>query len=205
MPRKKPLADLPKLPGIGKPQPAKKLDRFSIFPRGPKHLKLGVRPARIGIGPGEPPLGFVNPKMHNSRSEWLVYWAIAKHKNDPPDPRKPPFTGSRKGEWFYQVQDQGGRVPAGSVSDFQVKTPRGWIIIRQDTERWHVFASATQQMKDLFLKTHLKTGKVVTVFDQDFIHDDTGAAVMKVVALALKGIEMPNPIRTGTAIRRRPK
>lgn len=205
MAKKTPLAQLPKLPGVGKPKKARKLKKFSIAPRGPKHLKLGVRPARIGIGPGEPPIGFVTPSTHNSRSEWLVYWALAKHHNDPKDPRQPPYTGSRLGVWFYQVQEQGGRVPAGSVSDFQVKTPRGWIIIRQDTERWHIFANAVTQMKDLFLKTHLKTGKVVTVYDQYFIHDDTGAAVMKVVALALKGIEMPNPIRTGTAIRRRPK
>ncbi|MHB1330199.1 MAG: hypothetical protein ACYC2K_18520 [Gemmatimonadales bacterium] len=148
-------------------------------------------------------MGFVG--AHTSRTEWLVYWALSKKFGDPKDPRIPPYTGSRLGTWFYQVMDQGGRVPAGSVSDFQVKTPFGWIIMRLDTERWHIFASAAQQMKDLFLKTHLKTGKVVTLYEQDFIHDDTGEAVMKVVSLALKGLELPNPIRTGQALRRRPK
>jgi hypothetical protein len=203
VPKRKRLVDLPKLPGVGKPKKAKRLQKFSIFPRGWRHLKLGVRRARIGIGPGDPPLGFVG--AHTSRTEWLVYWALAKKFGDPKDPRQAPFTGSRLGTWFYQVMDQGGRVPAGSVSDFQVKTPLGWIIMRVDTERWHIFASAAQQAKDLFLKTHLKTGKVVTLYEQDFIADDTGEAVMKVVALALKGLELPNPIRTGQALRRRPK
>jgi hypothetical protein len=148
---------------------------------------------------------------HTSREEWLVYWAIAKHLDDPKEPRQPPFTGSRVGNWHFQALESSsgvaaGRVPGGSVTDFQVKTPTGWIGIRLDTERWHIFAGPNQQLKDLFIKTHAKSvQKTVTVYSQDFVEDESGEAVMRVIALALRGIEYPNPIRTGTARRTRPR
>jgi hypothetical protein len=202
---------LPKLPKPSRPSAFHPKRPFSIAPRGPKHLRLGQHPFRIGVGPGEPPPGFVG--VWGSREEWLVYWAIATHKQDPKDPRVPPFTGSRVGTWVYQspqspsvTSQMGGRVPGGSVTDYQVQTPTGWIGIRLDTERWHVFAAPNQQLKDLFIKTHSRAvQKTVTLFSQDFVEDETGEAVMRVTALALRGIEMPNPIRFGTARRTRPR
>jgi hypothetical protein len=198
---------LPKLPKPGKPSAFHPPRPFAVAPKGPKHLRLGQHPIRIGVGPGEPPEGFVG--AHTSREEWLVYWAIATHLDDPKDPRVPPFTGSRIGRWHYQALEgagMGGRIPGGSVTDYQVQTPTGWIGIRLDTERWHIFAGPNQQLKDLFIKTHTRSvQKTVTVYSQDFVEDETGAAVMKVVALALRGIEMPNPIRSGLARRTRPR
>lgn len=197
---------LPKLPKPSKPSPFHPKKPFSVAPRGPKRLHLGQHPVYMDAGPGEPPEGFVG--AHTSREEWWVYWAIAKHLNDPKDPRVPPFTGSRVGNWNYQALEgagAGGRIPGGSVTDYQVKTPTGWIGIRLDTERWHIFAGPNQQLKDLFIKTHTKSvQQTVTIFSQDFIEDESGEAVMKVVALALRGIEYPNPIRFGTARRTRP-
>jgi hypothetical protein len=203
------LPTLPKIPGLGKPQRLPTLKRFAVHPTGPRHLHLGQRPTRIGIGPGEPPPGFVISTAHNSKTEWLVYWAIATLLDDPHDPRQPPFTGSRLGNWTVQVMEDGGRVSGGSVTDFQVKTPTGWIGIRVDTERWHTMAAPNQQLKDLFLKTHVKAlQKVITIYEQHFIEDSgpqgTGQAVCRVVALALRGIELANPIRAGTARRTRP-
>lgn len=201
------MAKNPLLPKLPKPKQVMKLrvERpFPVAPRGWKHLRLGVRPVRIGIGPGEPPEGFVG--AHTSREEWLVYWAIATKLNDPKDPRIGPFTGSRIGDWNYQKIEGGGRIPGGSVTDFQVRTPTGWIGIRLDTERWHIFAGPNQQLKDLFIKTHVRSvQKIVTVYSQDFVEDDTGEAVMKVVALALRGIEYMNPIKSGLARRTRPR
>lgn len=197
-----PIAALPKLKGLGKPPRLPKPQRFPIKPTGPEHLRLGRRPLRVGIGPGEPPIGFVG--AHTSRTEWLVYWALFRLLAPNRNPRTPPFTGILD-VFAYQKIDDGGRIPGGSVTDFQVKTPTGWIGIRVDTERWHIFADPTQQAKDLFIKTHLKAvQKVVTIYEQDFIADDTGEAVCTVVALALKGIERMNPIRSGLAQRRRP-
>jgi hypothetical protein len=196
---------LPKLPRPSKPSPFHPKKPFAIAPRGPRHLHLGQHPLIVGVGPGEPPPGFVG--AHTSREEWMVYWAIATHKNDPVNPRVPPFTGSRIGDWFYQAADAGGRVPGGSVTDYQVRTPTGMIGIRLDTERWHIFAGPNQQLKDLFIKTHVKSlQKVVTIYSQDFLRADPSEqaeALMKVVALALRGIEYNNPIRSGTAQRRR--
>ena len=206
MAKRKPIANLPNVKRFGAPKKLPALQRFAVKPRGPEHLKLGVRPARLGIGPGEPPIGFVG--AHTSRSEWVIYWAIWTVRDTPGDPRKPPFIGAPDGTWTFQTMDSavGGRVPGGSVTDFQVQTPTGWIAIRLDTERWHIFASPNQQAKDLFIKTHLKAvQKVVTIFEQDFIADDTGEAACRLVALAMRGIEMMNPIRAGTAIRRRPR
>jgi hypothetical protein len=202
----------PKLPTPstpGKPSAFHPKKPFAIAPRGPRHLRLGQHPLRIGVGPGEPPPGFVAPTTHNSREEWAPYWAIAMHLDDPHDPRTPPFTGSRIGNWNYQTVEgagMGGRIPGGSVTDFQVKTPTGWIGIRLDTERWHIFAGPNQQLKDLFIKTHTRSvQKTITIFSQDYVEDETGEAIMKIIALALRGIEYPNPIRFGTARRTRPR
>jgi hypothetical protein len=202
MAKKTPIAELPRITGIGKPSKLPKPKRFPIKPTGWEHLKLGVRPLRIGIGPGEPPPGFVG--AHTSRTEWLVYWALFRKLAPDANPRQPPFTGI-PGVFVYQKIDDGGRVPGGSVTDMQVATPTGWIGLRIDTERWHIFAGPNQQAKDLFIKTHLRAvQRVVTLYEQDFIADDTGEAVCKVVALALRGIELMNPIRSGLAQRRRP-
>lgn len=202
---------LPKVKTPGKPSPFHPPRPFAVAPRGPKHLHLGQYPHRIGGFPWEPPPGFVSGKSHNSREEWPVYAAIALHLDDPHDPTQPPFTGSRVGAWSYQTPEvlasgMGGRIPGASVSDFQVKTPTGWIGLRLDTERWHIFAPPNQQLKDLYIKTHIRSvQKVVTIYSQDFIGDESGEAVMRVVALALRGIEYPNPIRAGTARRTRPR
>jgi hypothetical protein len=194
---------LPKLPKPGKPSAFHPKKPFAIAPKGPKHLHLGERPDYIGVGPGPPPPGFVS--AHTSGEEWQVYWAIANHLKDPRDPRVPPFTGGRTGNWFFQAKDAGGRVAGGSVTDYQIKQPYGWLGIRLDTEKWHIFAGPNQQLKDLFIKTHVRSvQKIVTIYSQDFVgRDETGEAVMKVVALALRGIEMMNPIRAGNAQRRR--
>ena len=42
MPKKSPIASLPKLKGLGKPKKPPAMKRFAIRPRGPEHLKLGV-------------------------------------------------------------------------------------------------------------------------------------------------------------------
>lgn len=57
-------------------------------------------------------------------------------------------------------------------------------------------------MKDLSIKTHLKAmSRVISVWDSHFIGDESGQEVLRVVSLALKGIELPSPIKWGTAQR----
>lgn len=203
---------LSKLPsGIRKPRPPittkgigdglrrqrRSLEKLPIRPTGPEHLHLGRRPQIVG-GPGNPPEGFVG--VWTSIPEWYVYWALCRLTEPQKDPRKPPFWG---GERFrYQKEEEGGRVPGGSVTDFAVSTPGGWIGIRLETERWHIWTTADQQMKDYQIKTHLRAmKKVISIYDQHFLFDPSGQAVIRVVSLALKEIELPNPIRWGNAQR----
>lgn len=57
-------------------------------------------------------------------------------------------------------------------------------------------------MHDLYLKTHLESmERVISVYDQHFIGDESGQEVLRVMSLALKGIELPSPIKFGTARR----
>lgn len=188
----------------GRPHRKRKL--HAVFPTGPRIFKLGTRPQYVGQGPGEPPPDFKT--AHTSRDEWDFYWALAKVTKTPKDPRKPPFTG---GEWWQYQRPESptdlglgvGRVAGGSVSDFVILSPnRRATVIRIQTERFHIATSPTTQMRDLFIRDHLRgVEKVVDVYSSDWIGDPTGEAVCRIAALAIKGIELPSPIRYRSAVR----
>lgn len=197
---KSPTSRLAKLP---KPSRAKRagrplpVTRFTVAPKGPAIYRRGSTPLVAG-GPGEPPEGFVN--AHTSRDEWIYYWAIAKVLGDPSDPRKPPYVGGR--EWAYQSADPiyGGRISGGQVMDYVVQWGGKKVGIRLQTERWHVFASAAQQAKDFFLKTHLQgVDQVMDVYSSLGINDPSGETACRQIANALRGIPEGDPIRLGTA------
>lgn len=193
-------AVLPTL-GAGRPMP-RGLEKLPTRPTGQRLYQFYKDPERAQGGPGEPPAEFVG--VWSSKTEWMVYWALCRLLAPEKDPRKPPFVGV-EGVFAYQKAEDGGRVPGGSVTDFAVNTPTGWIGLRVETERWHIFTEAVRQVQDFFIKTHLRTmERVISLYDQHFIFDSSGSAVIKVVAMALKGIELPSPIRTGTAERVRP-
>jgi hypothetical protein len=200
------LAGMPDLAKFASGRPPRVGKRPVITPRGPRLYNLGKRANTSLSGPGEPPTDFVT--AHTSLDEWYCYWALTKLFDDPPDPRKPPYLGGQF--WQYQrpesPTDVGlgvGRVPGGSVSDFVILQPSGKpIIIRIQTERWHIAADPTVQMRDLFIRDHLRgIEKVVEVYSQDFIGDPSGDAVCRVMALAIKGIELPSPIRYRSVLR----
>lgn len=197
---------MPALPKMGTmPRPPRLRSRTPVAPRGPRIYHRGQDPI-LGASPFvSPPLGFLDDP-HVSATEWMVYLALAFHTGQPKDPWKPPFVGAPPW-WVYQKAEEGGRVPGGSVSDFVVLSAAGAadINIRVETERWHIWTTAAQQAKDLYINRHLKTvSKIVRIFDQHFVGDPTGEAVMRVTALALRGIELPSPITLGTAQRIRP-
>jgi hypothetical protein len=193
---------MPSMPKPGKlPRPPRMRSKIPTAPRGPKIYHRGEAPIP-GASPFMfPPEGFVT--AHTSLPEWMVYLAMAFETGQPKDPFLPPFIGGPP-LWVYQKIEQGGRVPGGSVSDFVVLNYNGTaqIGIRVETERFHIWTDAAQQKKDLYINAHLRTvNKIVRVFDQHFIDDPTGEKVCRVMALAMKGIEMPNPIYFGTAQR----
>lgn len=196
-----PLKGLPPLPKTGRNPRPKPLRKPSARPTGPRLYRLETKPQRSGVGPGEPPTGFLATDLHGSRTEWWVYWALAKVLHDPPDPRQPPFVGGST--WGYQKATSPFTRSVGSqVLDFVVFTGRKTIGIRVDTERYHIFTTATQQAKDFYLTTNERAvDQIVSIYDQDFLGDPTGRAVCAAVADAIKGIQRYSPIRTGTARR----
>jgi hypothetical protein len=176
----------------------KSLEKLPKHPRGREELKLGLKSVSYLTGPGEPPDGFVD--IWTSITEWYVYWALFKLTSPGMDARRPPFLGND--HFVYQKAEQGGRVPGGSVTDFAITTPTGYIGLRVETERWHIWTTAEKQMNDLQIKTHLDSmERVISIWDQHFIGDETGQQVIHVVSLALKGIELPSPIKWGNAQR----
>lgn len=181
----------------------KNLGREKVItkPQGRRFLKLGSQPLQTGIGPGEPPEGFVG--VWTSKTEWYVYWALCRLTEPNKNPRLPPFSGGTR--FSYQKAEKGGRKPGGSVTDFVVSTPIGYIGIRVETERWHIWTTSDQIMKDAYIREHIaSTEKTIRVYDQHFIGDPSGDQVMRIMAMALKGVEMPSPIKMGTAQRVRP-
>jgi hypothetical protein len=194
---------MPSMPKPGKlPRPPRMRSKIPTAPRGPKIYHRGEAPIPGAAPFMNPPLGFLD-SPHVSTVEWMCYLALALETGYPANPFLPPFIGGPP-LWVYQKIEQGGRVPGGSVSDFVVLNYNGTaqIGIRVETERFHIWTDAAQQKKDLYINAHLRTvNKIVRVFDQHFIDDPTGEKVCRVMALAMKGIEMPNPIYFGTAQR----
>lgn len=197
-----PISGLPPLPAIGKRRGrSKPIRKVPVRTFGPRIYRLNVEPKGVS-GPGEPPTGLVT--QWTSKTEWYVYWALAKILGDPKDPRKPPFIGGTN--WQYQkALDGGRRVRGGQVLDFVIWNGTKTIGIRVETERYHIFTSAQKQAEDFYQRTHSAgVDQVVSIFDQDFIGDTSGQQVCAVVARAIKGQQDPNPIRFGTARRVRP-
>ncbi len=185
------------------PRPERDRSRKPIAPKGPRIYHRGSDPI-IESPFMHPPEGFKT--AHTSATEWMVYYALTLLTGLPKNPFKPPFIGGPP-KWVYQKSEEGGRVPGGSVSDFVVTNINGTAQynIRVETERYHIWTTAAQQQKDIMISSHLKTpNKVIRLYDQYFIDDPSGAKVCRAVALALRGIEMANPIAYGIAQRIRP-
>jgi hypothetical protein len=185
------------------PRPPRNRARAPVAPKGPRLYHMGTKPV-VQTAFMTPPPGFVG--AHNSATEWMCYLALALITGLPKSPFAPPFVGGLP-KWAYQKSEQGGRVPGGSVSDFVVLNTNGTaqIGIRVETEHFHIWTDGAKQQKDIYIATHLKTvNKIVRVYDQMFIDDPTGEKVCRIMALAMKGVELPSPIFFGTAERIRP-
>ena len=179
------------------------LRTFSQRPWGPRLYKYSVREAgMVHGGPGSAPPGFLGPTV--SETEWLLYWACARYFLNPLDPRKGPFIGGPP-DWTYQQPWIGGRQALfGAVVDFIIwRTPTGRPLgIRMQTEYWHLFRSREVQVNDYNQRGRLMERlDVVDIFDYAILGDPTGQKVMQALKKALGLIELPDPLRAGTARR----
>jgi hypothetical protein len=175
---------------------------FSARPTGPREFADRLNPM-LAAGPGTPPPGFV--RASTSGSEWVVYWAFSRIYNDPKDPRVPPFYGSSKDDtlWKYQYPYAGGRhLPGGAVVDFVSSPFNNPILIRLQTEHFHIFTDMRKHASDVLQQERLSDyGVVIDLYDQDFMDDPSGASCIIQVKRAIQGILPIDVLLTGTAKR----
>lgn len=175
------------------PRSLPKLSKPAARPRGPALYKLGSKPRRTGNLFLNPPLQFASPTTSNQ--EWIVYAALALVTGSPEDPTKPPYLGGDR--WTYQEAIEGGRqFRGGQVVDFVYDNRIG---LRTQTTYWHLQQGSQLYWEDIFLKTHQQSlPLIIDLFDQHYLPVGDGSAACRVVKLALKGIQLPDPFRTGT-------
>lgn len=179
--------------GIGRrpPRPRKPSTRYF----GQEFYKLRQKPRRLDNLFLNPPMEFASPTTSNG--EWWIYLALAFVTGTPEDPTKPPFIGGEN--WTYQQDIEGGRMfRGGSVVDFVYDERIG---LRTQTGFWHLQQGTDVIFSDLARSIRQDTlEQIIDLYDQHYLHDPSGEAACKVVALAIKGIQLPDPYRTGSFI-----
>jgi len=128
-----------------------------------------------------------------SMSEGYIYWAFQQVKG-------PVNTGG----WGYQVSAGGGRSAGGAVADFMIWDVEPRIVVRIQTERFHVATTNRKQKSDEAQRRALERMgyTVIDIFEEHFLSDKTGAASIRLVKMALQRQEMPSPILSGTSLAR---
>lgn len=190
-----PPKSLNKTPGLN----LQKIRKPAAIPQGPRNIARIMKVQRDESWT-TPPTGFLYAK--NSVTEWMVYRALAVIFNNPEDPGTGPYLGGWP-DWTYQSGQ--GQGAGSAVVDFVVYRP-GFggrnTGLRVVTEYFHIFTSAMKQYTDEMQKENLeRTMDIVDLWDQDFLNDPSGQAVIKVVKAAIGLMDRADPIWTGTALR----
>jgi hypothetical protein len=123
-----------------------------------------------------------------SRTECYVYWALIQ------------LLGPEGSGWGYQQSYLGGRhIPGGAVVDFVVYNGNQTIGIRVQTFYFHFAPGSFKQESDYdqYLALSSPDFLVIDVFEQDFINDPTGQAVLRITHDAINGVQRPNPLASG--------
>lgn len=160
--------------------------------------KLGGRAERLGIGPGEPPPGFLN--AWNSRPEWILYWALWMVLHEEGDVRIPRGGGYYGGQKFkYQVPVNGGRHSlGGSVPDFVVMWSGRQVALWLQGDRQHITAGPERNAIDLnLMMRNTQYMDVRAIYEINLISDPTGAQACRTVVETLGGRRYANPGRSG--------
>ena len=203
--RIKPISSVPPRQPVRPPVAAKASGRpplatqpFTLRPRGPRVLGLGVKRGRPG-GPGEKP-----PAFEGSQPEWVWYWAGKRVLNPLEDPFQPPYDGARDGSWLFTDPigaTQAVRVVGGTTPDFTYLLATGTVIVRIEGFYWHTAAPPNQQARDAYITTQAQSGlvRVERVEDAEFMHDSSGQAACRLLAEILSGDSVIGAISGGVA------
>jgi len=165
-----------------------------IAPTGSRVLGLGKDVKNVGGGPGDAPAGFVGGTT--SLSEWYIYWALLQVRGPEGD----------EGAWAYQESFLGGRhIIGGAVVDFILYEDDYYIGLRIQTYYFHLASpeGSVKQANDLEQKIRLQDGNdliIIDIYEQNFIHDDSGQAAIEQVLKAMQLVEEYNPRLTGDTI-----
>lgn len=156
---------------------------------------LGKKPIRMGIGPGEPPPGFVQPGT--SKPEWYLYWALWQILHEEGDVRKGPFYGGQK--FRYQVAINGGRhTMGGSITDFVVIWAGRQVALWLQGDRHHLEAGPERNAIDMdLMMANAQYMDVRPIYEANLILDPTGEQACRTTVETLGGRRFANPARTG--------
>lgn len=160
--------------------------------------KLGGKTERLGIGPGEPPPGFLN--AWNSRPEWVLYWGLWVVLHEEGDPRVPRGGGYYGGQKFrYQVAVNGGRHSlGGSIPDFVVLWGSRQVALWLQGDRQHISAGPERNEIDLnLMMRNTQYMDVRAIYEMNLIADPTGEQACRTVVETLGGRRFQNTGRTG--------
>lgn len=196
---------LPSVKERRRPVRPPRMRSIPTIPRGPRLYRQRPGSDRIS-GPGEPPPGFLT--YTNSRTEWVIYWALSKVLKFPKDPRAGPFIGY-PGLWGYQTPFEGGRaIRGGQVLDFLVESPStnyGTVAIRIQTERYHIFTDEAKRAKERILAARVaRHTRIADIYEQDITmgpNAESGQAAILEVKRVLFGGRPSDPLKAGTARR----
>lgn len=165
--------------GVGRFTPPRKTQK----PRPPQWVQKG-RQVAYHTGPGNPPKGFIIGTT--SLSEWYFYWAMLKIKGRAGD-----------NSWGFQIGAGGGRgTKGGAVIDFVVWDQEPRLAIRIQTERYHIATpNRTHRFDEASKRMLERIGyKVIDVYEEHFIRDKSGRAVLALCRESLQGKQRPSPI-----------
>lgn len=184
----------------GKETIGQNLPSVTGLPKGPRGRSLiNYGPAVAGMqyktaqasGPNALPDDMF---MGNQRtlSEKYLYWALLK------------LLGPEwEGRWEYQGHSAANSQVRGFARvDFIIFGSRYDIGVRVQTYRFHMNVDPRKQAYDEEQLLAL-TGRyftVIDVFEQDYIHDDTGQAAIQVMLEVINNRQRQNPLATGNVI-----
>lgn len=163
-----------------------KVDRQTLRPQPPKPF-ASIRIERKTGGPGATPAWIITPTT--SRSEWFIFWALLKLLGQPGE-----------GSWGYQISSNNSQ----SIIDFVIWDRKPRIAIRVQSERFHIATHQDKHTYDRLQKEMLERSgyKVIDVYEEHFIRDESGFAAIMVTKDALRGHQRPSPIRYKTGMAR---